>query len=233
MRFGINFLYPISRYVNGLTNNTVIGSQTLASYKNPLYSAITEPSGYAAAGLGPWVPQQSGNPRLPQDNTVFLAYIVGVPWQDIAVDPTDLTQGFKNPTQMAAPVPGQSYNSWDLIVGTPIDLESTPPPLATGQLMVGLPDGGSMPYEPPRDPHMIESVFPRTALLTNPVDPINGVPLAPPPAPGMVDNPLPDPVNGHEWTPELLPGANDAGVSDAGRTVRPAVRLHLPAPGWT
>ena len=146
---------------------------------------------------------------------MFLAYIVGVPWQDIAVDPSDLTQGFKNPAQMAAPLPGQNYNSWDLIVGTPIDEESAPPSPAGG--MTVFVSGKSVVYAPPRDPHMIESVFPRTALLKNPVDPINGVPLAPPPAPGVVENPLPDPVNGHEWTPELLPGPNNAGVIDSGQ----------------
>jgi hypothetical protein len=186
-RFGINFLYPIQRYINGLTLTTVQGTQTRNSYPNPIFSNITAPAGYP----GTWVPQAAGTPRQPGDETVFLAYIVGVPWQDIAVNPNDLTQGYKNNSQMLAPIAaGQTANTWDVILGTPIDMESTPPP---GTGITG--------YTAPLDPHMIESVTPRTGT-----NPITGTALCPPPQPGTVEAPnFCDPINGHEWTPELEP----------------------------
>ena len=107
-RFGIEFLYPTDRYVNALRINQVTDRDGQAQ-PNPLYS-----TGGSAA------------PRDP--GRVFLAGIVGVPWQDIAT-PESLTG------------PGLVYRrydeiNWDWIVGDvndwimpqdPLMLEGTDP----------------------------------------------------------------------------------------------------------
>jgi hypothetical protein len=91
---------------------------------------------------------------------VLLGGIVGVPWQDIARDPSDLTQGFRNAEELADG--GTGPTTWNVILGDP----------ANGT--------------PPLDPHMIESTSPRTGTdpatgtsLAPPgspsgADPING-----------------------------------------------------------
>lgn len=83
-RFGIDFLYPPSRYVKGLTEATV-ADRAGNIVDNPIF----------AGG------------RLPEH--VFVAGIVGVPWQDIAQDPKILATGLKP----AKEVP------WDLLVPGP------------------------------------------------------------------------------------------------------------------
>ena len=78
-RFGFDLLYETQRYVTGLTSPTLpLQSDPTKTVANPLYS-----------------PGSSGKP--PRDpSLVFLAGIVGVPWQDIATadslaSPTTLT----------------------------------------------------------------------------------------------------------------------------------------------
>ena len=71
-RFGLDFLYPVSRYINGLAAHEVPRRDgTMAP--NPLYASSS-----AYPDLAPRV----GSSR------VFFAGIVGVPWQDIATDAT-------------------------------------------------------------------------------------------------------------------------------------------------
>ncbi|MFO0761931.1 MAG: hypothetical protein U0359_36160 [Byssovorax sp.] len=115
-RFGIDFMYPVDRYVQGLSSPT-IPNRAGDLVPNPLF---TNPGGGAARDPG----------------LVVLAGIVGVPWQDIARNPADLSQGFKNAQELATSQNGKT--SWDVILGDP----------AT--------------YTPPADPLMIESVDPRS-----------------------------------------------------------------------
>lgn len=68
-RFGLDFLYPVDRYVNGLTK-PFVADRTGEIVENPLF-------------------QGGRDPRL-----VFFAGVVGVPWQDIAADPKVLGTGF-------------------------------------------------------------------------------------------------------------------------------------------
>lgn len=88
-RLGYDFLFPTRRYVNALKLKTLCPEQNFGdldctcadhpgetcvpgpSYPNPIYTASPED---LAAGLQPRV----------DPNMVFLAGIVGVPWQDIA-----------------------------------------------------------------------------------------------------------------------------------------------------
>ncbi|HEX3853466.1 MAG TPA: hypothetical protein VHW01_21020, partial [Polyangiaceae bacterium] len=126
-RFGFDLLYPASRYVTGLTSPTLtLESDGKTQVTNPLFD-----------GAG-------GPPRDP--SFIFLAGIVGVPWQDIA-DPASLSG------------PGLNYlNAQDLVT------QNRWPTL--------LGDATASPPVPPSDPFMIESDAPRTGMnpITN--DPI-------------------------------------------------------------
>jgi len=78
-RFGIDFLQPLSRYVAALTSKTLDDGSP-----NPLLATRDR-------------------------SQVVLAGIVGVPWQDIARDPSDLTKGYKTASEI----------QWDVIAGDP------------------------------------------------------------------------------------------------------------------
>jgi hypothetical protein len=133
-RFGIDFLYPIDRYTTGLSSVTV-PNRAGELVPNPIFSDL-DPT--------------DDNANVRDSGLVFLAGIVGVPWQDIARDPSDLTKGFKNSDELLAQN-DNGLNTWDIILGDPTKLV------------------------PPADPHMIETVFPRMG-----VNPITGDPITPP-----------------------------------------------------
>jgi hypothetical protein len=136
-RFGIDFLYPTARYVEAFSSVT-IQDRTGQLVPNPLFLDLDPTdtrSNIRDAGL------------------VFVAGIVGVPWQDLARDPSDLTQGFRSHDELAAPN-AEGVTGWDVILGDP---ESGVAPL---------------------DPHMRESVEPRAGK-----NPITGDVIAPPNAP--------------------------------------------------
>jgi hypothetical protein len=116
-RYGRDYLYPSSRYVDGLMGKMVPGRNG-GLVENPLFQ---DPSGTSAA------------PRDP--SLVFVAGVVGVPWQDLAVDPGDPVHlELKNSERM------QADGTWSLI----------------------LPD--SVTGRPPRDPLMIETTAERTGV---------------------------------------------------------------------
>ncbi len=115
-QYGRDYLYPTSRYVDGLTGKMVPGRNG-ALVQNPLF---VDPSG-------------NSPPRDP--SLVFVSAVVGVPWQDLAQDPTDATHlALKSAEQMRAD------GTWGLILGDP----------ETGA--------------PPRDPLMIETTDERTGV---------------------------------------------------------------------
>lgn len=124
-RFGYDFLYPTSRYVDGLTKATVRRRSDGMMVENPLFAAV------------PGVPRRD-------KGLVYLAGIVGVPWQDIADDASRSGAGLRYLSASEL----QSSGRWGVILGDP------------SQNM------------PPSDPFMRESPKPRTG--TNPVtgDPI-------------------------------------------------------------
>lgn len=93
-RFGYDFLYPTSRYVDALTKMQVTKRSTGEAVVNPLFSA---PPG-----------------MLPRDQgLVYLAGIVGVPWQDIADDASLKGEGLRYLT--AAEL--EKSKRWDTLVG--------------------------------------------------------------------------------------------------------------------
>jgi hypothetical protein len=136
-RYGFDFLYPVQRYIDGFRNMQV-PDRAGNLVDNPLYSDLGCKNGVGCA------------PMRDRD-LVFFAGVIGVPWQDIAVDPTDLTKGYLTVAQLT----GQGV--WAKILGDPHN--------ATG------------PIEP-TDPHMIESILPRPGLAGTAsaptADPIHG-----------------------------------------------------------
>jgi hypothetical protein len=74
-RFGIDFLYPVSRYVDGLTHLQV-ADRDGTIVDNPLFVG-------------------NRSPKL-----VLFGAVVGVPWQDLAKDPKSLASGFAPPSEI-------------------------------------------------------------------------------------------------------------------------------------
>ncbi len=140
-RFGVDFLYGTGRYVTGLTA-AMVPNREGELVPNPIFENL-------AAGGGALV----RDPSL-----VILAGIVGVPWQDVARDPTDLRKGFKNAAELTTPIAGGGATTWDVILGDPTV------------------------YQPAIDPHMIEATAPRAGT-----DPITQTTMAPATAPSGTD----------------------------------------------
>ena len=116
-RFGFDMLYPTSRYVDALTKPTLpLQSTPGASVKNPLFDG-------AAPG------QTVRDPSF-----VFLAGIVGVPWQDIA-DDASLADPKRLTYLTAAELSKQGR--WRALVGDP---NAAPPVLPTDPFMIETPD---------------------------------------------------------------------------------------------
>jgi len=149
-RFGVSVLYPTERYVNALSEPTLCwnrpdlsleGCPQEAQVQNPLF--------------------EGGRPV----ERVFLAGIVGVPWQAIAAD-VDLANRplpseqlrFQSPEELRA------NGVWDRILGSP----GVPwrAPSAAQPEVVGVPP------VPPSLPQMVESMQARPDVA--PRNPING-----------------------------------------------------------
>jgi hypothetical protein len=114
----------VSRYIDGFSKSQVRNRRG-DFVDNPLFSDLTCQPGTAACAA-------ARDPSL-----FYLTGIVGVPWQDLAVDPTDLQKGYKTPAQM------RNTGTWANVVGDPLN------------------PAGPVP---PSDPHMVESIKPRAGL---------------------------------------------------------------------
>jgi hypothetical protein len=117
-RFGIDFLYPLDRYTSALKSATV-PNRAGEMVANPLF-----PEPDAKAGVL--------SPRTADGGLVFLAGIVGVPWQDIARRNKDgkpdlragldhdkkPVGGFKNARELDDR-DSHGHSAWDQILGDP------------------------------------------------------------------------------------------------------------------
>ena len=168
-RFGIDFLYPVSRYVDALKQQTIT-DRSGQVVPNPVFSDLD---------------QSDDNNTIRTSNLIFVAGIVGVPWQDIARTNANGTPdlnagldfennprgGFKNTDEMSQLLPGKDYTTWDLILGD----------------TTKYPEASSLP----KDPLMIEHYAPRSGS-----NPITGDPVV------TAATPLGNKINGHEWSIE-------------------------------
>lgn len=126
-RFGMDFMYPLERYVQGLQAAMITSSATGKPVANPLF--------VGAAGA------------LPRDKSlVYLVGIVGVPWQDIADEPSLTGAGLRYLTASELAANGR----WDVILGDP----------------------GATPPRPPSDPFMFETPEDRTKLPIPQANPV-------------------------------------------------------------
>ena len=110
-RFGIDFLYPAERYVDGLSS-AMVTDRNGNVVPNPIFSDL-DPS--------------DSNDALRDPSMVFFASIVGVPWQDIARKDSngnpDLVAGldasgrpvggFQSPSELI------EQGTWNVILGDP------------------------------------------------------------------------------------------------------------------
>jgi hypothetical protein len=164
-RFGVDFLFPVERYVNALVQrdlctrtpsldpaSAACRGEDLA--RNPLYQDLSGAGG-ATRGL----------------DRIFLAGIVGVPWEDIQADVDE--KGNRHPDgelHYLTAAQMLQRDTWSMILGEPE------------------PGFGAAPLRP-LDPLMMESVEPRSG-----VTPSTGEALQPPSAGYMAHS-----INGHEW----------------------------------
>ncbi len=168
-RFGIDMLYPTTRYSNALK------SLTLCPYADDLDPTSDRCPGGAGVVPNPLYedlsvdsngPDALPKPRRPS-NLVFLAGIVGVPWQDLAVSP-DASVPLVYRQSVSQEDSEEPPLQWDWLIGPP------------------KPSGGR---EQPADPLMIE-----TTQVRSGVNPATGQALAPPDS-----TPRSNTINGHEW----------------------------------
>jgi hypothetical protein len=113
-RFGFDLLYETSRYVNALTQPTIELQSSRGTFvKNPLF--------------------EGGSGKTARDpSLVFLAGIVGVPWQDIADDASLRGPGLTYLTAKELTEKGR----WRALLGDP---SASPPTLPTDPFMVETP----------------------------------------------------------------------------------------------
>jgi hypothetical protein len=143
-RFGFDLLYPTTRYSDGLSRR-VIRNRANQEVGNPLFAASDGKTGR--------------DPGL-----VFLAGIVGVPWQDIADQESLTGPGLRYLTASEL----ESADRWKMILGTSNVGTSSPPVPPTDPLMIEQPDARSG-----TNPITMEALAPDTS--TNPqANKING-----------------------------------------------------------
>ena len=153
-RFGFDLLYPLSRYLDGLTRERVPSRRLDARGQ----------------------PQQVRNPIFPpggrRREQVFLAGIVGVPWQDLA---TAESLAPDAPLEYLSGAELVAQDRWALLLGDPGD--------------------ASRPPAPPADKLMFETPYDRTQLFGAAPHPLLGSAAALAPATSRVRSNV---INGHE-----------------------------------
>ncbi len=186
-RFGIDFLNPTRRYVAGLTDPLVYGractadADCLGSPQQPDGGTCVEVGGGAryCRYANPLFSASAVYPDLtprPDSRRIYLAGIVGVPWQDLA---TEATLTSATDLELLSVTDPAFASRWDVILGDP-DAE---------------------PRLYPADPFMWESVTPRVGVhalsgLPFPeANPVTGDRPLDPSSAGAAS-----PINGHEYT---------------------------------
>ncbi len=181
-RFGIDFLYPWQRYVDGLRFPTVLGRGCESDADCPSHHPAQEPGHCEDFGhqkqceytnpLNAMNPNYPYGSARPDSSLVFIAGVVGVPWQDVATrqsltDP-DVLQFLRTTEDPRNPGDDTLADRWEVVGGDPSE------------------------NHPPTDPFMVESIDPRESLGTNPVTGDSPQPVTAPAGASL--------INGHEYT---------------------------------
>ena len=201
-RFGVDFLYPIRRYINALTRPT-FSARDVQFPVNPGFAPDKDINPLFCS----YYAEKDGKPdrsacihSLRDPAMVLFTAIVGVPWQDLANDPADLKKGYR-------PVEELWWTETDFLnrnKARPANPRPIPPGLAPGTMVwdqiLGKVNNDwrspaykqidNAPSSEPLDPLMIESIAPRKG-----VNPATGAPLAD----SAATSPTANPINGHEW----------------------------------
>ncbi len=133
-RFGLDFLYPIKRYVNAFKQPQLCTSQVALDFDptNPATCPDANGDGKPDVVQNPLYVNADGLPRSP--SLVYVAGIVGVPWQDIqAVSDRNGNAYPSNELHYQTASSLLSNMTWDRILGDPT---ASPPILPTDGLMV-------------------------------------------------------------------------------------------------
>lgn len=177
-RFGYDFMYPVSRYVAALTKPELCPDQTFGDMDcdctaahamgqtcspgerrmpNPIYSNVL---GQNSAGES--VVSSSSAPPRATNTKVFLAGIVGVPWQDVGYADEAGRLKYIPVTDPIWNGPGASQQP------------ASPAPQGIWQLIYG----DDVASVIPGDIHMVESLEPRAGLplptAASDADPVHG-----------------------------------------------------------
>jgi hypothetical protein len=124
-RFGLDFLYPVERYVTAFTRTHLCTSRP-DLVPNATACPDVDHDGNPDIVPNPLFSGADGTIRAP--SLVSVLGLVGVPWQDLAVGgPSASTLRFKAPGALAAD------GTWDAILGDPA---SSPPRVPSDGLMV-------------------------------------------------------------------------------------------------
>jgi hypothetical protein len=138
-RFGVDYLFPVERYSNALTLSQIC---PFAKDLDPTSEACADGAGIVANPLYVDLshdPNAEGSPGAPprSKQLIYLSGLVGVPWQDLAIDPNpDSALRYRVNRPDAS---DEQRVDWSLILG-----DRNPPV-----------------FPDPRDPLMLESVEPR------------------------------------------------------------------------
>jgi hypothetical protein len=140
-RFGVDYLYPVARYSNALRH------ANLCPYADDLAPDAVLSDGSFVCGPNQEFlvpnPLYTGGPTGRTNDLVFLAGIVGVPWQSVAVDPNAPTLEYRSNVPDAAgnvidwvellgsAEPGAPYDPMGHPPGNPLMLEQIDPRVGT------------------------------------------------------------------------------------------------------
>jgi hypothetical protein len=138
-RFGFDFLYPTTRYVNALSQKSLCTSVDDLDATDPTHCPDLD--GDKKPDLFPNPLFQGTTNALPrQPSLVFLAGIVGVPWQDIRAakdaNGTDYDPNDANELHYKSAATMEKDGTWDVILGDAQPQTGGPPILPKDGLMI-------------------------------------------------------------------------------------------------
>jgi len=207
-RFGFDFLYPTQRYVNALTQAQICTSRSDLA---PDPTSCRDLDGDKKPDIfdNPLFVGANGTTAVPRDGSlIFLAGIVGVPWQDLKTDKRPDDTPYPNASELHYRTAAQLQKDgiWSVILG-----DDNPDPAT-----------------------MAAPILPSDSLMQESKDPRSGVDGENPPVAlaGTEAARRANPVNGHEWKNTDQDDLQYACIFDLAQTRDCAQEImKVPAPG--